>query len=343
MLNFNNGASRGSTIMLCCVMTATGLGCVPPQDTPGQRVEQAGLPRAQAWGEFSMTRPTRTPQDVLERARLIAEIVLEDSDLPSPSLLDPDEVEAWAEAAAADPYREGALRFELGDHDVLVRYRPASDRLTVSTPDTTLPTQGTIPEPGRGLSLAEAQSAGSDCLDMLEERGVLGQGEFSRDHSYASERPTYVEGSESAWVGAYSFVYNPDLDGLPLTSAEVIVTVNASSGRCQRITVSGQVTLARIGDAVAGLTDETLAAQIIKDKVAAAAPVPLVDVHVQGHIGYYLPLTSHMGDVSPMYIASHSTQTGTQEQPVLTRGRLVGLPLVDAKNQGLVELLGPDW
>ncbi|KIG11681.1 hypothetical protein DB30_02862 [Enhygromyxa salina] len=44
-----------------------------------------------------------------------------------------------------------------------------------------------------------------------------------------------------------------------------------------------------------------------------------------------------------MYIASYATQTGTPEQPILSRRRLVGLPLVDAEHASLVDLLGPDW
>ena len=289
-----------------------------------------------------MVRHDRSPHEVLQRARLIGEVVLEDSNLPSSSLLDPEEVEAWAEAAAADPYREGALRFMLDGHDVLVRYRPASDRLTVSTPDST-PTLGTISEPGRGLTLVEAETKALECIDGLEGRGVLGHGEFARDYSYASERPTYVEGSSQASIGRYSFVFNPNLDGLPLLSTEVVISVNASSGRCERVTVSGQVSLERLGDARVELVDVELAKRLVEHEVAKDAPAPLLGVHVQGEIGYYLPLTRRSAKVSPLFVARYATRVGTSERPILSRGKFVGLPLVDVGNAGLVDLLGPGW
>ena len=40
-------------------------------------------------------------------------------------------------------------------------------------------------------------------------------------------------GSSQASIGRYSFVFNPNLDGLPLLSTEVVISVNASSGRCE--------------------------------------------------------------------------------------------------------------
>ncbi len=100
------------------------------------REEQPGLPRSATWGEYRATRHERTGREVVSRARLIATIVLQDDQLPSVSLLPQSEIDEWEASARSDPYREGAIRFKLGGRDVLARYRPATDRLSISAMDT---------------------------------------------------------------------------------------------------------------------------------------------------------------------------------------------------------------
>lgn len=297
-------------------------------------------PRAQrvTWGDYRMVRHERSAHEVLTRARLIASIVLQTDDLPDISGLPQPEISQWEEKARNDPYREGAVRFNLDGRDVLARYRPATDRLTISAMDTRVrPMEPAAADPGIGDDAALAAARG--CLARLEELGVVGSAEFSTEPTITGHHPVQFD-HETSWVERYTFMFNPVLDGLRLRSAEVVIAVNAWSGVCQRITVGGQVKVERVGAATVSLTDAEQAATLVKKKVMLGLPA-VRGVHVTGEFGYYLPVDESSIIVSPMFLARYAAESGTTDMPVVGRSSIAGLPLQDPAHEELVDLLGP--
>jgi hypothetical protein len=324
-----------AVLMSIALAFSTGSGCGGEASSPELRDEQSGLLRAAAWGEFRATRHQRSAVEVLNRARLVATIVLQDEQLPSVSLLPQADIDEWETRARNDPYREGAVRFKLGGRDVLARYRPATDRLTISAMDTrVIPVHPAHLDPGIGE--AAAGRVALDCLRALEDLGVIGPREFSRTPTVTSNHPAYFE--EQAWIENYSFMFNPNLDGLPLRSAEVVITVNAWSSVCQRITVGGQVALERLGDARVELDDKDIAADDVESRLLETPGVRRV--HVAGDFGYYLPVGQASAILPPRFLAVYATESGTPEMPTLSRSSLVGLSVSDPR-EDLVDLLGP--
>lgn len=337
MLTRTAGTRAAACIISFAASLAT-MGCEPRDDDNSAelREEQPGVPRSANWGEYRATRHQRSAAEVLTRARLIATIVLQDDQLPSVSWLPQAEIYAWELSARNDPYREGALRFRLGERDVLARYRPATDRLTISAMDTRVrPTPSTYLDPGIGESAA--LSAARGCLSDLETLAVIGQGEFSRTPTVSSNHPVHFE--DEAWVEQYSYMFNPNLDGLSLRSAEVVITVNAWTSDCQRITVGGQVQLTRTGDARVTLNEEAIASDRVEKHILDATP-GASRVHVTGDFGYYLPVEQASGVMPPRYLATYAVESGTPDMPTLSRKSLTGLSVSDP-NEAPVELLGP--
>lgn len=247
-------------------------------------------------------------------------------------------IHAWEEKARNDPYREGAVRFKLDGRDVLARYRPATDRLTISAMDTRVrPMDPATADPGIGDDAALAAARG--CLTRLEELGIIGSGEFSTEPTITGQHPVQFD-PETSWVERYTFMFNPILDGLRLRSAEVVIAVNAWSGICQRITVGGQVEIQRVGTAAVSLTDAEQAATLVKKKVMLDLPA-VREVHVTGEFGYYLPVDKSSIVVSPMFLARYAAESGTADMPVVGRSSIAGLPLQDPAHEELVDLLGP--
>ncbi len=134
-------------------------------------------------------------------------------------------------------------------------------------------------------------------------------------------------------------MFNPSLDGLPLRSAEVVITVNAWSGVCQRITVGGQVELTRTGDAEVTLANSEVAAARVEGHILGATP-GASRVHVMGDFGYYLPVDQTSAIVPPRYLATYAVESGTADEPILSRKSLVGLSVTNP-GEVPVELLGP--
>ncbi|MFO7562334.1 MAG: hypothetical protein R6X02_06795 [Enhygromyxa sp.] len=262
--------------------------------------------------------------------------MLQDDELPPVSLLSKSEIKEWEASARNDPYREGAVRFKLGGRDVLARYRPATDRLTISAMDTRV-----IPSPSEhldpGIGEVAASRVALECLVALEDLGVIGPSEFSKTPTVTSNHPVYFE--DEAWVERYSFMYNPDLDGLPLRSAEVVITVNAWSSVCQRITVGGQIALKRLGDARISVDDKSEAARNVEERLLRATPGAR-RVHVTGDFGYYLPVDQSSAIMPPRYLAVYATESGSMDMPTSSRSSLVGLSVSDPREE-LVNLLGP--
>lgn len=326
-----------SLMLASCLGGMTLSACETPNLAPANlRQEQEEVPRATSWGDFQMTRHDRDGLEVLTRARLIASVVLENDALPPVDAIDKNEIEQWEERARADRYREGAIRFRIADRDVLARYRPATDRLTISAMDTRVrPDNPAELDPGIGKEAALNQAR--ECLAALEEHGVLGRKEFSTEPSSSSSHPVHFE--DESWVESYSFMFNPELDGLRLQSAEVVITVNAWAGMCQRITVGGQVKLKRQDNARVALADAKLASEEVRAQVFAATP-GVREVHVDGEFGYYLPVDQTTAVVPPRYIARYATESGTSDMPALSRSFLAGLSL-DSNDASLLNLLGP--
>lgn len=332
---------EGSRVLALAVMLPV-FGCeaineVP--DDPGASEEQSGIPRSSKWGEFRLIRHQRSGLEVLARARLIATVVLQDDQLPAATLMPQSILDDWQARAEAEPFREGAFRFELDGRDVLARYRPATDRVTVSAMDTRVRPDHPTGYPDPGIGEPAALTVALDCMTQLEQLGVLGREEFSTTPTVTSNNPVYFE--DEAWIERYSFMFNPTLDGLPLRSAEVVISVNAWTGTCQRITVGGQVRVERIGDAEVKLLDQEIAARIVEEKVLAASLPGVQDVRITGSVGYYLPVEQTVAIVPPRFLASFATASGSLEEPTMSRRFYVGLSLDDPDHEPLVDLLHP--
>ncbi|MFV8749689.1 hypothetical protein ACNOYE_03945 [Nannocystaceae bacterium ST9] len=313
-------------------------GCETPLGEPVESSEQAGLPRSTAWGTFQMTRPDRAPHEVLRRAHAIGKIVLGDSQLPDPAVLDGADIRDWADVALAEPHRQAVVRFELGGRDILATYRPTGDRLTIAAMDTRVRPEHPQGEMDLGIGEARALVVAQSCIDGLEAAGVIGPDEFLQVPSETTSTPFAFR--DEAWVERYNFVFNPDLDGLPLRSAEVIISVNAWSAVCQRITVGGQVRLSRIGDAPIVLRDAQAATTTAKSKILATT-THATEVTLTGDFGYYLPFEQDSAPVSPQFLVYYATHGPAGQATATSRKRFVGLSLDG--HDGLTDLLGPTW
>lgn len=273
-------------------------------------------------GKYRIKRPVRTATEVLDRAQSIAEIVLQDEELPRYSTWVDSSLISGAESdAKALPHVMGSLKIDHDPFAVTASYIPATDTLRIFAIDQSEPfiPEDVVPsingEIDEGMGRNAARRVALGCLRALETKGVILPAKFDRTpHEEGRQR----EGGDVHFIRSYDFSFGPKLDGLRLRDSEVRIEVDARTGRCSDIAVSDVIVIERIKTARLRITEADAPARF-EEKVLEelATETSTASVAMQdSYVGYVIP-AGQIGKVvaKPSFVGSFSMYVNHPDWP----------------------------
>lgn len=287
-------------------------------------------PFGPCYGAWQVSRPTRTSNQLVDAALDIAE-ACGDTNVAGSSLIPQPDIDAWANAAMANPLEWGVVGADSRGRSATFSYQYQTDTLRfdevglIPVPDP-LPNHG-VHDDQVGETAAEAEAW--RVLGELESRGVVATGKFSTILE-RKERHGHVTG-KGTWTNNFRFTFRQTLDGLPLLSSEVSVKVNAKTGKCMSVLLIDQ-DATRLGDTAPATTDETVAEGMIESLIQADYPAT-TSVTVDARIGYYLPKKYSGANLPPSAIGVWTTSIDRPEGKSVGSKHSVSLDLTDPAAQ----------
>lgn len=295
-----------------------------------------------SWGTYWITQPPPPSNGyvVVDQLSAMAEIIFDHS-FPPATLLDPNDVADFEQAAYADPYRPLYGTGELDGHNIHAQYWHYNQTYIVKNIRPTKNTQALMSgyHPGVGEAVAEASAVG--CLDEMEVVGLILPGKFSHTPNMKMETVSFFEDVGGS-IQAYHFGFNPNLDGLPLISAEIIISVNAADGLCQGIRMTDQ-DFYWIGGSSPVTNDVQTAEAYAQAELQMLYPG--TTVNLEGSFGYYLPVDQFSNIVEPQLFTDWRLSVddpGDGVGPVLDRAHHHAMGLQPWDTGHMYNIRGPN-
>ncbi len=276
-------------------------------------------------GIVQLSRPVRTPAEVVARATSFAEALG-----GAPLTADPGAL-SWAQRAMAAPGVGAAEQDVFVEQpDLVVSYEPYEDRLTIQNrslrlqaSDLATLTEGTAPDPGIGkpAALQQMESVHRD----LVESGLLEGATFHADGARRIVRGFQREDGDPgyAWVQEYIFRLHRYVCGLPVRSSLLELGIDRS-GAFTYVSI-GDVDIAVVGTTTA-MVSETAAAQLLQSRAdVETASIPGTNVLSGGLAAYFLDPDLSSASVEPRYVAKITHVNGE----FVSRSQVAAVSMLD--------------